>query len=94
MKEQEFIDIIVHYGYRNQLKKISEEVYELQEAVLDFENKVSDVEHIEEEVADILHLLFQIIYGYGLDLEKILDIIQAKNIRQHERIERGEQYER
>lgn len=90
MIEQNFIDIILHYGYRNQLKKLSEELYELQEAVLDFENKISDAEHIEEEMADVLHLLFQIIYGYGLDLEKIFDIIEKKNIRQHERMERGE----
>lgn len=36
--ESKFLKIINHYKPRHQLKKLSEEVYEMQEAVLDYEN--------------------------------------------------------
>lgn len=94
---EDFKDVIKHYGYRNQLKKLSEEVYELQEAVLDYENQYGKLEHddqyykllehIEEEIADVKHLLYQITFAYDLDTNKITEIMIEKNKRQHRRME-------
>ena len=49
MKE---IEIINHYGLKNQIRKFNEESYELIEAL--FEN---NKEHIAEEIADCLLLI-------------------------------------
>lgn len=50
-------NIISHYGYENQLKKLVEELRELQDAII-YENNES---HIQEEMADVLNLIEQII---------------------------------
>lgn len=39
-----YLDIINHFGIRNQMKKTNEEIYELLEAISDFENLVSENE--------------------------------------------------
>lgn len=48
--------IIEHYGYENQLKKLAEELKELEQAVI-YEHPD---EHIKEEIADVLNLIEQI----------------------------------
>lgn len=48
--------IIEHYGYENQLKKLVEELRELEQAVI-YEHPD---EHIKEEIADVLNLIEQI----------------------------------
>ena len=60
IKKDKIEEIYYKHGVSNQLKKLSEEVYELQEAVKDFNsarklNKTMDSnykEHIEEEYSD------------------------------------------
>ena len=38
MKDNKYQKIIEHYGINNQLKKLTEEVYELQESILERHN--------------------------------------------------------
>lgn len=93
---EDFKDVIKHYGYRNQLKKLSEEVYELQEAVLEYENAIINIDndykiaelrdHIAEEIADVKHLLYQITFAYDLNTNDIIEIVIEKNKRQHRRM--------
>lgn len=45
-----YLDIINHFGIRNQMKKTNEEIYELLEAICDYENLVSENESSEEPV--------------------------------------------
>lgn len=75
--------IINRYGVNAQLKKLSEEVYEFEEAVLEKHNK----EHITEEIADILVILTQFIDKYNIDVHKIDTIMQQKVDRQLRRME-------
>ena len=70
MKNNRYQKIIEHYGINNQLKKLSEEVYELQESILEQHN----TEHVLEEYADVEVILEQIkqyyyerYKKYGLD---------------------------
>ena len=88
--------IINYYQPRHQLKKLSEEVYEFQEAVLDAEyyHLVSNVfeKHMEEEYADILVLLEQFKVYYGLNCSNILKIMKRKIDRQNERINKEIKY--
>ena len=80
----EQVKIFAHYGYRNQLHKLVEELRELETVILyDTEN----VEHIQEEMADVLNLIEQFMYGNQNWFGKILDIEEFKVKRQIERIE-------
>lgn len=74
--------IIEHYGVNNQLKKLTEEVYELQESILEQHN----IEHILEEYADVEVILEQIKQYFKLDDEKIELIKDYKVARQLYRI--------
>ena len=64
MKE-DLLKIIEHFGINNQQRKLQEEMFELQEAILKYENakvifgknSTLEVEHIIEEIADCLILL-------------------------------------
>lgn len=80
--------IINHYGIKNQLKKLNEEVFELTEAILTDE----DICHICEELADCYVLLAQIKYLFDLNDPDIKHFFEFKVERQLKRIaeENGE----
>lgn len=75
--------IIQYYGVNAQLKKLSEEVYEFEEAVLEKHNK----EHITEEIADIFVILQQFKEKYNIDLTEINKVMKHKVDRQIRRME-------
>lgn len=96
--KNDLLKIINHYEVDNQLKKLNEEIFELIEAIRDYEEDYIKVdcdengvlpffkEHIEEEFADVMVLLSQIKYYYELDSERIKKIMEEKIVRQLERI--------
>lgn len=90
------LEIINHYGISNQLKKFSEESFELIEAVINAENnkligisrkpgKLA-IEHIAEEIADVTVMLLQFKEYYHIDGNDILKIMNEKIDRQMERL--------
>ena len=97
MKE-DLLKIIEHYGVNAQQRQFAEEVFELQEAITQHELKESvsyeiplteltdTREHIAEEIADVLVLLFQFNEYYGLDIDDISKMMDNKIKRQLERI--------
>ena len=97
MKE-DLLMIINNYGISNQLKKLSEEIFELQEAIFKYEelkkwddeyysvDLKSAIEHLEEEFADCCVVLEQFKAYYDLDNDKIIEIMKQKINRQLERI--------
>lgn len=95
------LKIIKHYGVNTQQRQLAEEVFELQEAITQYEiekgwlellnikmfdSDVSEKKHIAEEIADVAVLLNQFIEYYDLDSEKIQEIANYKIRRQLERI--------
>ena len=91
MKE-DLLKIINHYTLMKQLKYIHSEYFELDEAIFDYEignynNSNYLKEHIAEEIADIMVMLKQFQYYYGISDEQIEDIMKYKIQRQLERIE-------
>lgn len=70
------------HGASEQLKKLSEEVFELQESIIDGTERLN---HITEEFADVMVLLNQIKEAYKLDENEIKDIMKLKIDRQCER---------
>ena len=96
MKEN-LLTIINNYGANKQLKKLSEEVFEFQEAVIHWELAKKSIypspfdrleEHIEEEFADVCVLLEQFKAYYDLDNKKIIEIMKQKIDRQIKRMEK------
>lgn len=87
MKDEK-LKIINYYGIRNQLKKLSEEVYEFQEAVLMDDSGEEALKHIIEEYADVELVLEQFKEYYELNNVDIVEIKVKKAIRTLERIEK------
>lgn len=79
-----YLKIINNYGVNAQLKKLNEELYEFEEAVLEKHDK----EHITEEIADILVILQQFKEKYNIDLAEINKVMRYKVDRQIRRIEK------
>lgn len=96
--EKELLKIIEHFGINNQQRKLQEEVFELNEAIIEFENdeytyypevEKSHKKHISEEIADIEVILLQIKELYHIDGNEILKTMKNKIKRTLDRIESG-----
>ena len=80
------LKIIKHYGFKNQQKKLQEEVFELQEAISLQKYGEDTIEHITEEIADVFVLLDQFVAYYDINPEEIKKIFEYKINRQIGRI--------
>ena len=98
MKE-DLLKIINHYGVMPQLKYFQSEVFELNEAIIIYEDEKPHCDdeadegyikmlkkHIEEEFADVMVMLEQFKAHYNLDNENIIETMKFKINRQLERI--------
>ena len=102
MKDK-LLQIINHYGINKQLKYIHSEYYELDEAIINTEdckafdesegvgyNEKICKKYITEELADVMVMLKQFQYYYGITDKEIENIMNYKIDRQLERIEMEE----
>lgn len=85
--KNEFWKIIEFYGVNHQQRKLMEELFELQEAII-VQEKCRDLEpkHVIEELADVMVLLKQFQVLYGIDDKEIEEVMQYKINRQIGRI--------
>lgn len=94
LNKEDFEKIVEYYGMREQLKYFQSEVFELNEAILanryDTEGVTIDgyVEHIREEIADVMVMLKQFQYYFEIPDEEIKSVMKFKVDRQLERIEK------
>lgn len=86
--KREALKIFNHYGYKNQLKKLSEEVYEFIEAVIEYEEGIDDIRHVIEEMGDIETILYQFKEANDIKGAEICDVVEFKLSRECGRIER------
>lgn len=103
MMKENLLKIINHYGLMEQLKYIHSEYFELDEAILNYEN-YEDLVDIEEgtknslkidiigEIADIMVMLKQVQYYYDISDEDVEAVMNYKIGRQLDRI-KGEKNE-
>lgn len=93
---KKLLQIIDHYGVMPQLKYFQSEVFELNEAIIKYENDdyIYDEEtewerreDIAEEIADVQVMLNQFKEHYGITDAEVKDIMIKKIDRQIERIE-------
>lgn len=74
--------IIDHYGREHQIAKANEELHELIEAIVE-----DDKDHITEEMADVVVMLWQLTIMYDIDELEISKIMKYKINRTIKRIE-------
>ena len=97
--KKDLLKIINNYGLIEQLKYFQSEVFELNEAILrydeaaenffdgKYENEIDEMEnHIKEEIADVLCMLRQFQYYYKFKDDEIDSIVEYKVNRQLERM--------
>lgn len=95
---KELLKIINHYGVSKQLKYFQTEVFELNEAIIQYEVAYGDIcyseeamkgqrQHIAEEIADVMVMLEQFRIYYGINTGEVGEIMNYKIKRQIERIE-------
>lgn len=97
---ERLLKIIKHYGVKAQLKYFQSEVFELNEAIIRyneadynyFEGYFYDdgdelINHIKEEITDVLVMLLQFKEYYHIEEKDILKIMEEKIERQLKRIE-------
>lgn len=95
MIKDKALQVISHYGINNQQRKLNEEVFELQEAIRDYEEQKRvceefcsrlhcDMErkHIVEELGDVRFMLLQFQSWYGITDEEIEEVMEYKGNRQ------------
>ena len=98
--EKDLLKIIEHFGVNNQQRKLQEEVFELQEAIIKKETEYyfcettvkkdrENLKHIAEEIADICVILRQFMEYYDITQDEITDKMVEKINRTLERIESG-----
>jgi len=86
----EQIQIFKHYGYEHQLLKLVEEMRELEAVII---NEPDNVEHIQEEMADVLNLIDQFMYccpQWAIQVYKIKDFKvqrQMKRMKQEQEVQ-------
>ena len=88
MKE-DLLNIINHFGLTNQLKKLSEEVFELQEAILTDAGDKECYDHIVEEMADVYVVMEQLEEYFEVNQDKLIAMESYKIRRTLERIKNG-----
>lgn len=74
--------IIDHYGQEHQIAKANEELHELIQAIIE-----DDKDHITEEMADVVVMLWQLVIIYEIDVLEIPKIMDYKINRTIKRIE-------
>ena len=83
LNKEDFEKIVEYYGMREQLKYFQSEVFELNEAILanryDTEGATIDgyVEHIREEIADVMVMLKQFQYYFEIPDEEITKVVRG-----------------
>lgn len=103
--QEQLLEIINTYGVMKQLKYFQSEIFELNEAIIRYEELQEKAlaeldcypewndkykKHIAEEIADVLVMLYQFQHYYEITHTEICQIMQSKIDRQLERIEKGE----
>lgn len=98
--EEKLLKIISYYGIDNQQRKLEEEVYELQEAIISYkfanwcfnDKEVIEIarEQIADELGDVINVLDEIRLYYKIPKETVMNKRIPKIERQLERMKEVE----
>lgn len=86
MDKETYLEIFNHFGWYEQRRKLQEELDELKDEILLYENGIGDIKKMIKEMADVRNVLNQFIYAYEMLEEEINKEGTDKNIRTLQRI--------
>lgn len=89
MSRKDYLKIINHFGVSNQQRKLQEEVFEFQEAIIKYESGFGDIKEVEEEFVDVISILRQFKEHYQLNPLNVLLMGIKKKKRTLKRMESG-----
>jgi hypothetical protein len=81
MNKEIYLEIFNHFGWYEQRRKLQEELDELKDEILLYENGIGDIKKMIKEMADVRNVLNQFIYAYEMLEEEINKEGTLKNIR-------------
>jgi hypothetical protein len=89
MWSEDYLKIFEHFGWKNQRRKLVEEINEFNDEVLLLEKGKGDIKDFIGELADCYILLKEFKETYEINDEELMLVIRAKLNRTLERIESG-----
>lgn len=97
--KKDIVQFCEHYGADHQIKRVQTEIFELNDAIMDYEKAKKSIytqdferlaDHVAEEFGDVMIMLYQIVLSYGITDDQIQAHMLRKINRQKERIKNGE----
>lgn len=89
MNKETYLKIFNHFGWYEQRRKLQEELDELKDEILLYENGIGDIKKMIKEMADVRNVLNQFILAYEMLEEELNKEGTDKNIRTLQRIANG-----
>lgn len=86
MNKETYLKIFNHFGWYEQRRKLQEELDELKDEILLYENGIGDKKKMIKEMADVRNVLNQFILAYEMLEEELNKEGTDKNIRTLQRI--------
>lgn len=86
---EKYNKIFNYFGYENQRRKLTEEVQELNDAILLYEKGIGDIKDVVEEMGDLFNVLDGFIQEYDITQNELGQIMQLKLDRTVKRIDSG-----
>lgn len=78
-----------YFGYENQRRKLTEEVQELNDAILLYEKGIGDIKDVIEELGDIYNVISGFVIEYDIGIEELETTMRNKMNRTLKRIDSG-----
>ena len=78
-----------YFGYENQRRKLTEEVQELNDAILLYEKGIGDIKDVIEELGDIYNVISGFVIEYDIGIEELETTMRNKMDRTLKRIDSG-----
>lgn len=87
ISKEELIQVIKNYGIHSQTIMLFEEMSELQKEICKLYRKRGTIDHVIEELADVVIMLEQLQLMLNLEEKKLQEIVDYKMDRLKERME-------
>lgn len=88
-KNETYQYVFDYFGYENQRRKLTEEVQELNDAILLYEKGIGDIKDVIEELGDIYNVISGFVIEYDIGIEELETTMRNKMDRTLKRIDSG-----
>ena len=86
---EKYNKIFNYFGYETQRRKMNEEMQELNDAILLYENGNGDINNVIEEIGDLFNVINGFMAFYEITTEEVETVMKSKLDRTIDRIDSG-----